>query len=142
MAKFTDFTFNMGSHGKMEEFTDSSAIVLAIRNLLLTRPGNYPSWPDMGINLEKYTFDFLDAITIAELKSEISTNIEKYLPPISNIIVDVRSLECNDKMLNSGMCMKGQNILGIHISGSFMSEEFGMDVLYNKETDLLIVDEV
>lgn len=67
----------------------AETVALLILNLLFTRPGNYPNSPDMGINIQKYKFEFIDNQTLSEIEHEINSQIDTYL---SNTVIAQVSL--------------------------------------------------
>jgi len=52
MADYTDFEFELGDYGKAVEYNDENAIILAVRNILLSKPGNFPFNPSIGMNIK------------------------------------------------------------------------------------------
>ena len=133
MTNYTDFTFNIGEYGTTEVVTDSKAITLAIRNILLSRPGNYPFDPSFGMNIEKYQFELLDSTTINSIKTELTKQIAKYIPNLENVFVSVEKID--DSTTMSG-------IIGISVSSSLNGEDSTSNFLvYNKEGTLNIVNE-
>ena len=89
MAKYRDFMLQQSDFIKAQEYTDTSAIILNIRNILLSRKGNFPFTPSFGMNVEKYQFDLLDDIQIDVIRSELSKHIAQYIPDISGVNVSV-----------------------------------------------------
>ncbi len=97
MAEYKDVDFELDEYGKMKEYTGANATVLAIRNIILSKKGNFPFTPDLGLNVEEYMFEQMDDITINHLKSELNRQINKYVPDINGVIVDVRRVESTDE---------------------------------------------
>ena len=46
-----DFTLNLGKYNKLEEVDEKNAFVLAVRNILLSKPGNFPLTPNLGMDI-------------------------------------------------------------------------------------------
>ena len=61
---------------------DASAIKADLMHLLLTRKGQRLYNPDFGTDLLKFIFEPNDALTLAGLKTEITTVVKKYLPKL------------------------------------------------------------
>jgi phage baseplate assembly protein W len=137
MAKFRDFTFDPGIYGRATEVTDSSAFILAIRNILLTRKGNYPFNPSLGMNIEKYQFDLLDDIQLNEIKSELTRQISTYLPPFQDIQVDVRKIDNVEGVDSDNREMVGISIIS-KVNSQTLSSSF---LLYRKNGTLNIINE-
>jgi len=65
------------------------ALARKIEFLLITEKGTYPDDPDLGIGVKTYIFEFKSDV-LSQLRSEINTQVKKYLPdaPIKTISVD------------------------------------------------------
>jgi phage baseplate assembly protein W len=132
MAKYREVTFNEGVYGRAAEHTDSSAIVLAIRDILLSRRGNYPFNPTFGMNIQKYQFELLDATQLSVIKSELNNHIAEFLPAFQNVEIDVRKVIDNE----------GREMLGIAVSSRINGETTTTSfVLYEQNGSLEIVNE-
>jgi len=132
MATYKDFAFHIGEYGKAEEFTDASAVILAIKNILLTRKGNYPFNPNFGMNIEKYQFDLLDQTQLEVIESDLTDQISRYLPNLDNVYVDVQIVEDTANVLNVQ-----QGMIGISISTVINSEPITTNFLLYEEYDVL-----
>jgi phage baseplate assembly protein W len=60
--------------------TDNQAIKADLLHLLLTRKGQRLYLPDFGTDLLKFIYEPEDGITFEAIKSEISDEIQKYIP--------------------------------------------------------------
>jgi phage baseplate assembly protein W len=69
--------------------TGDEAVKRSIKNLLLTRAGEVPFFPDFGSRLQSLLFEPIDPITTARIVSEISGTINAYEPR-----VQILSLVC------------------------------------------------
>ena len=137
MAKYRDFTLQESSFIKAEEFTDTSAVILAIRNILLSRKGNFPFTPAFGMNIEKYQFDLLDDVQIEAIKSELSRHIAEYIPDISSVSINIEIVKDEDGIVNEGRNMLGITIAS-KINASSVSSSF---LLYERNGELAILNE-
>lgn len=61
---------------------DASAIKADLMHLILTRKGQRLYNPDFGTDLLKFIFEPNDSLTLAGIKSEISTVVKLYLPKL------------------------------------------------------------
>ena len=138
MATYRDYSFNHGNFSKAEEVTDASAVVLAIKNIILSRPGNFPFTPSLGIDIEKYAFELGDEKTLEQIKSDISEQIGRFLPSLENVYVNVILVDdTNDNL------PKGRKILGISVRSSLNDESVEANfLLYNDYDGLHIYNEV
>lgn len=127
MAKFIDFQLEQGKYGKAVEYDDVNSIILAIRNILLSKPGNFPFNPSIGMDIRKYQFDILDDETIETIQKELNQQIAKYIPDISNVYIYV------DKVLDENgtnyLCFSiGSSIDGEDRVANFVMSQNGEDV--------------
>ena len=137
MAKYRDWMFQQSNFIKASEYTDTDAIILNIRNILLSRKGNYPDTPSFGMNIEKYQFDLLDQTQIDIIKSELAQQIAKYVPDISGVYVSIEIV--NDE---SGLINQGRNMLGISIASKLNSQSLNTNfLLYEQSGELTILNE-
>ena len=61
---------------------NENAISRAIRNLILTVPGDRPFQPDLGSDVYKSLFETLDQITASTIQQQIENTIIKYEPRV------------------------------------------------------------
>lgn len=112
MAKYKDFELNQGEYGKASEYYDNNALVLSIRNILLSRPGNFPFNPSIGLDIEQYEFDLLDDQTIADIKTALNRQVVEYNPDIQNIQISIKKIPADN----------GQCYLGISVRSTMSGE--------------------
>jgi len=93
MPRYKDFLIEKGEYGIPAEYYDDNAIVLAIRNLIFSKPGNFPFHPGRGLNIKQYQFDIMDDTTINEINSELRRAIANEIPELGNVQVQVRNIE-------------------------------------------------
>lgn len=137
MAKYRDFMMKQSNFIKAEEYTDTSAIILAIRNILLSRNGNFPFTPAFGMNIQKYQFDLLDDVQVETIKSELARHISEYIPDISSVNVSVDIVNDEDGIVN-----EGKNMLGITIVSKVNSESMTIPFLLSEVSgELTILNE-
>ncbi|ALN97966.1 putative baseplate protein [Bacillus phage vB_BpuM-BpSp] len=74
---------NFGSNASRKKL---EALAQTIQNIIIIERGTYPNQPELGVGIENYQFEFSDDITMNELKSSISNQIERFIP--NNDIVD------------------------------------------------------
>ena len=61
---------------------NANAIARAIRNLILTEPGEKPFQPDLGSEVYSSLFNTLDQITASNIIQQIENTIIKYEPRV------------------------------------------------------------
>tara|TARA_R110002020_G_scaffold102288_1_gene240339 strand:+ start:4451 stop:4852 length:402 start_codon:yes stop_codon:yes gene_type:complete len=69
---------------------NENSISRAIRNLILTVPGDRPFQPDLGSDVYESLFETLDQITASNIQQQIETTIIKYEPRVklNNVTVN------------------------------------------------------
>ena len=127
-----DFTLNHGPYNKMEELSEANAFVLAVRNILLSKPGNFPLTPSLGMDIEQYLFEIADNYTLNSIKTELNNQISKYISNASNVVVNVELLEdiTNEKDFI-------RYVLGISVSANVNGESVSTNFLLYKDHNLL-----
>ena len=127
MAEYTDFQLKKGEYVKASEYYDEDAIILAIRNILLSRPGNFPFNPSIGMNIKKYQFDLLDDQTVSDIQSELDRQIAKYIPSLGNVSVQVVKVEDDNGLPYLGIAIAA-NMNGEKITSNFILGQEGQTV--------------
>lgn len=132
-ANYLDFGLFKGEYGVAKEFYDEDAIILAVRNLLLSKPGNFPFNPSIGLNIKQYQFDILDDTTLYIIESKIQDAIIKYIPELGDVEVYVRKVEDEN----------GKPFLGIAILSPINGEKVEANFLIdNNGTTLKVFNEI
>lgn len=75
------FTRNPVTHDVVS-VTGDEAVKRSIKNLLMTRAGEVPFFPEFGTSLNDLLFEPIDPITTALLETEIQAVIEAYEPRV------------------------------------------------------------
>ena len=131
--EYLDYSLNKGEYNTAAEFSDEDAVILAIKNILLSRPGNFPFNPSIGMNIKKYQFEFLDDSTLSDIRNELERNIGELIPSIGNVTIDIRKIE--DENGQNYLCISiGSNINGVPTEANF--------VLSKKNEDIFIYNEI
>ena len=105
---------------------------MAIKNILLSRPGNFPFTPDLGLNIDKYQFELLDDYTLSDIKNGILYQINKFVPAIDGVAVSVDKVESE---------IRGEFVTGIGISVSavYNGENVTANFLVLKDKEIVHV---
>lgn len=132
MAEYRDFSFELDEYGKTKEYSGVNAIIMAIKNILLSRPGNFPFTPDLGLNIDKYQFELLDDYTLSDIKNGILYQINKFVPAIDGVAVSVDKVESE---------IRGEFVTGIGISVSavYNGENVTANFLVLKDKEIVHV---
>jgi len=133
MAKYKDFQFIESQYSKAQEYTNSNAIILAIKNILLSKPGNFPLSPTIGMNIKQYQFELLDTQTISDIQSELNRQIALYIPDIESVNAEVKKVEADNG--TSYLCISlYANINGENLTSNFILDQSGDEVNVFNET--------
>ena len=82
------FKFNPLS-GDLIALKNENAIARAVRNIVLTSPGEKLFDPDFGSNISEILFENVDDITAVSIKDEIKSSLNNYEPRVELIDVNV-----------------------------------------------------
>src|SRR6478736_2565242 len=77
---------------------DNDAIKSDLLHIILTRKGQRLYKPDFGTDLLKFIFEPEDGMTLTAIKSEIVTEVSKYLPQINIDNITVEESEDTDHL--------------------------------------------
>ena len=98
---FKDFAVNFARN----PFTDDLSIVnndnsikQAVKNIILTSPGEKPFQPLVGSSVNRLLFEPLDAFTADTIAEEIRTTISQYEPRVQLTNVDVTPIFEGNKL--------------------------------------------
>lgn len=90
--QFRDLDLNFTIHPLKKDINkhlDSTAVINAIKNLVLTSHYEKPFNPDYGSNVRKLLFETLDIITASAIEREIQQTIESFEPRVRIIGITV-----------------------------------------------------
>lgn len=74
-----EFILEIDSFEKVNSISNVYALAKLFQTLVLLKPMTYPNHPDMGIGIEQYKFEYLDTETIAEIESNIKSQVARYM---------------------------------------------------------------
>lgn len=70
---------------------NDNAIKQAVKNLILTVPGEKPFQPDIGSRISELLFEPLDPFTSISIKEEVINTITQYEPRVIIVAVNVKA---------------------------------------------------
>lgn len=108
-----ELILGLNSFNQPAEASGENAWIKLITNLLFMKKGTYPSDPDMGGELYKYEYAFIDDV-VDEIRSTVMTQVQTYLP-------DIPLAGCN---VTSQTINSGQAVLLINLIFQFSENEF------------------
>ena len=83
VAAYSDLDLNFTIHPVKKDinrYTNETAVVNSIKNLILTNHYERPFQPDIGSNVRRMLFENMDTITSTVLENEITQTIKNYEP--------------------------------------------------------------
>ncbi len=136
--EYIDFSFDIADDGACKSYTGNNAMILAIRNILLSRPGNFPMTPSLGMDIAKYQFELFDDATLSSIKTELSRQIAKYVPTIDNVDISVSKIEqdINGKPMTALGISVAALADGVNTTSNFLVLKDKTEVrIYNETTN-------
>lgn len=93
-----EFTLNTNDYKGI--LTESGILGYArlVINLLFLKPGTYPNSPEMGIDIQQYSFDIMDDELLSDIENDIRTQMSIYLPGNIDIDIFVEMIQPNDSL--------------------------------------------
>lgn len=82
MALPKDVSYGLDDFQRMKVYSESESIARYILTILLTRPGNYPGLPHIGLNVKQLLYDDLNEFNATSLKEQIYDQCSALLPHI------------------------------------------------------------
>mgnify|MGYP001341158572 FL=1 len=98
---FKDFSVNFAKNPFTDDLSvvnNDNSIKQAVKNLILTSPGEKPFQPLVGSSVKRLLFEPLDAFTADAVSEEIRTTINQYEPRVSLTNVDVTPIFEGNKL--------------------------------------------
>jgi phage baseplate assembly protein W len=83
LTAFSDLDLNFTIHPVKKDinrYTNETAVINSIKNLILTNHYERPFQPEIGSNVRRMLFENMDTITSTVLENEISQTIKNYEP--------------------------------------------------------------
>ena len=83
-----ELCLEIDSFDKPKKLTKAQAWSQLILNIIFMRKGTYPSIPDLGIDIRKYDYEFMD-VACNRLQEDIAYQQQTYLPeiPLNGVMV-------------------------------------------------------
>lgn len=98
VIKFTEHSFGVDSFNHPAVFYNNDAIAAKIYEIIMMKPGTYPTRPYMGVGLIKnYRYDFFE--NLSTLESTIQEQLDTYLPELIGAEVSLDKDEENKSLI-------------------------------------------
>ena len=98
---FKDFSVNFARNPFTDDLSvvnNDNSIKQAVKNIILTSPGEKPFQPLVGSSVNRLLFEPLDAFTADAIAEEIRTTINQYEPRVALTRVDVTPIYEDNKL--------------------------------------------
>lgn len=91
--RYSDFYLNFDKNfgtGDVARLTNESSIYSSLKNIVYTRKGERPFFPEFGCNITSILFENYNRFTQKTIETEVRTAIENFEPRVSiiKVIVD------------------------------------------------------
>lgn len=99
--RYSDFYLNLDKNFGTKDIarqTNEQAIFSSLKNIILTRKGERPFFPDFGCNISSLLFENLNQFTQRAAETEVRTAIENFEPRVSLIRLLVNGQPDNNTM--------------------------------------------
>ena len=97
-VQYSEHLLDINEFKQPKVYTGPFAVAQKILELILMRPGTYPTRPYMGVGLvERYRYTFADEIS--NLKTETDEQIKTYLPEFASVSVDYDTVAADEKLI-------------------------------------------
>ena len=98
---FKDFSVNFARNPFTDDLSvvnNDNSIKQAVKNIILTSPGEKPFQPLVGSSVNRLLFEPLDAFTADTIAEEITTTINQFEPRVQLTNVDVTPIFESNKL--------------------------------------------
>ena len=98
---FKDFSVNFAKNPFTDDLSvvhNDNSIKQAVKNIILTSPGEKPFQPLVGSSVSRLLFEPLDAFTADTIAEEITTTINQFEPRVQLTNVDVTPIFESNKL--------------------------------------------
>ena len=97
--RYSDFYLNFNKSfgtGDLARQTNEDSIISSLKNIILTRKGERPFFPEFGCNVSGLLFENFTQFTADAIETEIRTAVENFEPRVKTIKVTAKeSIDSN-----------------------------------------------
>lgn len=95
MAGSTELDLSLNYFKEPKTYTGVMGKAQDIKNLLFMKPGDFPSIPDMGINISSIRFEDIDALMAGDLREKIKSQITTYIAnvPLDDVVISISKVK-------------------------------------------------
>jgi len=90
---YNNFSKNFGTKD-LARITNEDSVINSLKNIILTRKGERPFFPEFGCNISGLLFENFSKFTTDAIETEIRTAVENFEPRVKTI--KVKAIETQD----------------------------------------------
>ena len=94
---YNSFSKNFGTKD-LARLTNEDSIINSLKNIILTRKGERPFYPDFGCNISGLLFEDFSKFTTDAIETEIRTAVENFEPRVKTLRVVVKETQDNNQI--------------------------------------------
>lgn len=110
----------------------SSAVAVAIRNILLSEEGVFVNFPELDTDISNILFDQIGDDDLYQLRNALYKEIIKKIPSLSGIVLDVKKIDINEANVD------GSTAIGISILKQDSGESYDL-VIFKREGNIFVI---
>jgi len=110
----------------------SSAVAIAIRNILLSEEGVFVNFPELNVNISNILFDQIEESDIYQLKNTLYKEIIKKIPNLSGIVLDVKKIKVDESKVD------GSTAIGISILRQDSGDSYDL-IIFKREGNIFVI---
>lgn len=110
----------------------SSAVAVAIRNILLAEEGVFVNFPELNTDISNILFDQIGDDDIYQLRNSLYKEIVKKIPTLSGIVLEVKKIPVTDSDVD------GSTAIGISILKQDSGDTYDL-VIFKREGNVFVI---
>ena len=110
----------------------SSAVAIAIRNILLSEEGVFVNFPELSVDISNLLFEQVGDGDLYQLKNSLYKELVKKIPNLSGVILDVKKIKVDEANVD------GSTAIGISIMQQSSNDSYDL-VMFKKEGNIFVI---
>jgi hypothetical protein len=110
----------------------SSAVAVAIRNILLAEEGVFVNFPELNTDISNILFDQIGDDDIYRLRNVLYKEIIKRIPTLSGIVLEVKKVPVTDAGVD------GSTAIGISILKQDSGDSYDL-IIFKREGSIFVI---
>jgi hypothetical protein len=124
--------FNSDKEDSTFNVFGSSAVAIAIRNILLSEEGVFVNFPELNVNISNILFDQIAENDIYQLKNLLYKEIIMKIPNLSGIVLDVKKIRVDETKID------GSTAIGISILKQDSNDSYDL-IVFKREGNVFVI---